>query len=98
MRYSTAGTDTLRLGLRTRACHTTPTSHPALVARTSEKFGPAVEQIADRHGVEGLRVLDTFGAEAFFCWEHAPENFAVLVEFQKKAPDRVPIAVAVVER
>jgi hypothetical protein len=53
-----------------------------------------VERVVDRHGVEGLRVLDTFGAEAFFCWEHAPEGFADLVEFQEKHPDRVPIAVA----
>src|SRR5262249_19978625 len=71
-----------------------PDADPALLTRTIERFGPAVEQVADQHGVEGLHVLDTFGAEAFFCWEHAPQSFAVLVEFQKKVPDRVLIAVA----
>src|SRR5262249_52073361 len=46
-----------------------PDADPALLTRTAETFGQAAEQVADRHGVEGLRVLDTFGAEAFFCWE-----------------------------
>jgi hypothetical protein len=71
-----------------------PDADPALLTRTAETFGPVVEQVVDRHGIEGLRVLDTFGAEAFFCWKHAPDGFADLVDFCAKHPDRVPIAVA----
>src|SRR5262245_24640738 len=70
-----------------------PDAEPTLLARTADAFGETAEQVAAQHGVAGLHVLDTFGAEAFFCWEHAPEAFADLVEFQEKHPDRVPSAV-----
>jgi hypothetical protein len=71
-----------------------PDADPVLLARTADAFGETAEQVADRYGVAGLHVLDEFGAEALFCWEHAPEAFADLVEFHEKHPDRVPIAVA----
>jgi hypothetical protein len=71
-----------------------PDADPALLARTADAFGETAEQVADRYGVAGLHVLDSFGAEAFFCWEHAPKAFADLVDFHEKHPDRVPIAVA----
>src|SRR5436305_1722571 len=58
-----------------------PDADPALLSRTADTYGEAAEQVAEQHGVAGLQVLDTFGTEAFFCWEHAPEAFADLVEF-----------------
>jgi len=69
-----------------------PEADPFLLHRVAENWGDTGVRAAERHGEDGLMVLEAFEDEAAYCLEHQPEAFAALSQVVKLDPTRFRLA------
>ena len=69
-----------------------PEADPLLLHRVAENWGYTGVTAAERHGEDGLLVLEAFEDEAAYCLEHQPQAFAALAQVVKLDPARFRLA------
>jgi hypothetical protein len=85
-----AVTGTARVETRLKAL--LPKTDSLLLRRVARERGEAAVVAADRHGEDGVRTLDVFGAEAEFVLTHRPDAFTPLVDVVRLDPARFRLA------
>ena len=71
-----------------------PDADATFLRRAADTWGPIATEVAEAHGLDGLHLLDTFGAEAVFLWKNDQPSFAALADFCRRHPERVPLVSA----
>ena len=71
-----------------------PEADAEFLRRAADTWGPTAAEVAEAHGLEGLHLLNTFGAEAVFLWKNERPAFADLAAFCRQYPERVPLVAA----
>ncbi|MCS6850417.1 MAG: hypothetical protein NZ700_04525 [Gemmataceae bacterium] len=69
-----------------------PEADPLLVQRMAQNWGFTALSAAERHGEDGLHVLEAFEDEAAYCLECKPDAFAALVRVVRLDPVRFRLA------
>jgi hypothetical protein len=69
-----------------------PQADPLLLHRAAQNWGYTAVSAAERHGEDGLHVLEAFEDEAAYCLEHQPDAFTALAQVVRLDPARFRLA------